>query len=195
MKVSKTFEKENSLYSKLSEKEREIFRKAKELVLPEKKVLTYSDLIQFETAKEILIPIKEKYKVSLEELFALMHEELFFPAEIVNKKLTILEAVVKYLKEEEELSLSEISKNIKRDERNVWHIYDNARKKHSEKFVVKEVKFWIPIGIFSEKLSALESIVFYLKEKFSLTYHEIAILLKRDDRTIWTVYQRAKKKC
>jgi len=195
LKVSKTFEKENSLYSKLSEKEREIFRKAKELVLPEKKVLTYSDLIQFETAKEILIPIKEKYKVSLEELFALMHEELFFPAEIVNKKLTILEAVVKYLKEEEELSLSEISKNIKRDERNVWHIYDNARKKHSEKFVVKEVKFWIPIGIFSEKLSALESIVFYLKEKFSLTYHEIAILLKRDDRTIWTVYQRAKKKC
>ena len=195
MKVSKTFEKENSLYSKLSEKEREIFRKAKELVLPEKKVLTYSDLIQFETAKEILIPIKEKYKVSLEELFALMHEELFFPAEVVNKKLTILEAVVKYLKEEEELSLSEISKNIKRDERNVWHIYDNARKKHSEKFVVKEVKFWIPIGIFSEKLSALESIVFYLKEKFSLTYHEIAILLKRDDRTIWTVYQRAKKKC
>ena len=183
------------MYSKLSEKEREIFRKAKELVLPEKKVLTYSDLIQFETAKEILIPIKEKYKVSLEELFALMHEELFFPAEIVNKKLTILEAVVKYLKEEEELSLSEISKNIKRDERNVWHIYDNARKKHSEKFVVKEVKFWIPIGIFSEKLSALESIVFYLKEKFSLTYHEIAILLKRDDRTIWTVYQRAKKKC
>jgi len=27
-----------------------------------------------------------------------------------------------------------------------------------------------------------------------LTYHEIAVITNRDDRTIWTVYNRAKKK-
>ena len=43
-------------------------------------------------------------------------------------------------------------------------------------------------------LSILESIVRYLKETGSLSYHNIAILLKRDDRTIWTVYKRALKK-
>ena len=34
----------------------------------------------------------------------------------------------------------------------------------------------------------------YLKDKLNLTYHEIAVLLNRDDRTIWTCYNIAKKK-
>ncbi|MBI2005629.1 MAG: hypothetical protein HYS80_02600, partial [Candidatus Aenigmarchaeota archaeon] len=39
-----------------------------------------------------------------------------------------------------------------------------------------------------------ENIAAYLKDTFGLTYHAIAVLLNRNDRTIWTVYQRAKKK-
>ena len=53
----------------------------------------------------------------------------------------------------------------------------------------------IPSNIFIDRsISVLEAIVKYLKEKKGLTYHEIAVLLNRDDRTIWTVYQRARKK-
>jgi len=33
-----------------------------------------------------------------------------------------------------------------------------------------------------------------MKESFGMTYHEIALSLNRDDRTIWTVYNRALKK-
>ncbi len=44
------------------------------------------------------------------------------------------------------------------------------------------------------KLSALESIIEYLKEIRKLNYHEISILLNRDERNIWTMYNRAKKK-
>jgi hypothetical protein len=33
-----------------------------------------------------------------------------------------------------------------------------------------------------------------LKEEKEMTYHKIAEALNRDDRTIWTVYNRAKKK-
>lgn len=44
------------------------------------------------------------------------------------------------------------------------------------------------------KLSVLEVLVEYLKDKKELSYHEIAVLLNRDDRTIWTVYNRVKKK-
>jgi hypothetical protein len=52
----------------------------------------------------------------------------------------------------------------------------------------------IPTKIFHDRtLSVLEAIVSYLKEK-QMTYHEIAILLNRNDRTIWTVYDRARKK-
>jgi len=43
-------------------------------------------------------------------------------------------------------------------------------------------------------LSVLENIVSYLKDTLGFRYHQIAVMLNRDDRTIWTVYHRAKKK-
>ncbi|HLD04640.1 MAG TPA: hypothetical protein VJG90_02875 [Candidatus Nanoarchaeia archaeon] len=53
----------------------------------------------------------------------------------------------------------------------------------------------IPTKIFQDRrLAVLESIVLFLKEEQELSFHEIAILLNRDDRTIWTVYNRVKKK-
>ena len=53
----------------------------------------------------------------------------------------------------------------------------------------------IPSNIFKDRsLSVLEAIVKYLKEKRNLTYHQIAELVDRDDRTIWTVYNRVIKK-
>ena len=157
--------------------------------------LTQEEVVKLEKAKKLLLPIKEKYKLTFDELEKLVEEELFFPAAILNKKLTVLESVVKYLKEEHGVSLRRISNLLGRDERNIWHIYNRTRKKYPKRFVIKKTEFWIPVAIFSDKkLSALEVIVSYLKEELSLIYHEIALLLKRDDRTIWTVYQRAEKK-
>ncbi|MFH1649849.1 MAG: hypothetical protein ABIA93_04830 [Candidatus Woesearchaeota archaeon] len=53
----------------------------------------------------------------------------------------------------------------------------------------------LPSIIFQDRrLAILESIVAYLKEKEKCTYHEIAELTNRDDRTIWTTYQRSLKK-
>ncbi|MDD9952762.1 MAG: sigma-70 region 4 domain-containing protein [Candidatus Woesearchaeota archaeon] len=53
----------------------------------------------------------------------------------------------------------------------------------------------IPSFIFRDRsLAALEAIVVYLKDSQGLTYAQIARLLNRDDRTIWTTYTRAKKK-
>lgn len=53
----------------------------------------------------------------------------------------------------------------------------------------------IPTFIFRDRdLAALESVVVYLKDSHGLTYAQIAKLLNRDDRTIWTTYNRAKKK-
>jgi len=53
----------------------------------------------------------------------------------------------------------------------------------------------IPVSVLSDRsLATLEAVVEYLKEVLGLSYHEIAVLLKRDDRTVWTCYQRAKKK-
>ncbi|MAG50254.1 hypothetical protein CL621_01275 [archaeon] len=59
----------------------------------------------------------------------------------------------------------------------------------------KEEYISIPSHVLKDRtLSVLEALVEYLKEKQNLTYHEISILINRDERNIWTVYSRAKKK-
>lgn len=56
-------------------------------------------------------------------------------------------------------------------------------------------KYSLPVSVIAErKMSVLESIVYYLKTEYSLSYHDIALIIRRDDRTVWTVYQRALKK-
>ena len=53
----------------------------------------------------------------------------------------------------------------------------------------------VPTFVFKDRtIAALEAIVVYLKDNQGLTYAQIAKLLNRDDRTIWTTYARAKKK-
>ena len=60
--------------------------------------------------------------------------------------------------------------------------------------LLKEIKT-IPLSIFSlTKLSALENIVYYLTSKKQLKQTEIAFLLKRNPRTIWTTLVRAEAK-
>ena len=138
---------------------------------------------------------KDFEKSSSEFLHSIKHEGIIIPDEIFTKKLTILEAIVKYLKENLDISYSEIAKLINRDERNIWHTYDVAKKKLKEKFVLKDSEFFIPLSIFSNrKLSILENLVFYLKQEFNLSYHKIAVVIHRNDRTVWTVYQKAKRK-
>lgn len=52
----------------------------------------------------------------------------------------------------------------------------------------------VPVSIFSTKLSPSEALCRYLKENRNLSFHEIAVLLNRDDRSIWTSYSRSSKK-
>jgi len=45
-----------------------------------------------------------------------------------------------------------------------------------------------------KSLGIIESVTKYLKEHMNLSYHQIALLLQRDDRVIWVTYNRAIKK-
>jgi hypothetical protein len=64
-----------------------------------------------------------------------------------------------------------------------------------KKILKNESEQLIPVSIFNKpKLSPFEAIVKYLKEEKGLNYHQIGEILNRDERNIWTVYNRAKKK-
>jgi len=111
------------------------------------------------------------------------------------KALSSLELVVKYLKENLKLTNIKISDLLNRSPQTVFTTYKNSIKKYSRALPVEYSAYDIPVGIFRQrKLSTLETIASYLKDNFDLTFHNIALLLNKDDRTIWTVYNRGRKK-
>lgn len=120
---------------------------------------------------------------------------LFLPTAIFNKKLTVLESIVKYLRENKQFSLKQIADILGRDERNVWHIYHATKTKAPRKFSNLLKHFEVPVSIFPDtQLSAQEAVVCYLRNSLGLTFNEIAEVLARSASTIRTVYQRCRRK-
>jgi len=118
--------------------------------------------------------------------------ELLIPSSIFSSRLAPLQALVKFLKEEKKLSNAQISSAIKRDIRTIWLTYSAVAKKRLT--FKKSDSAAVPLGIFSdEKLSILEAFVSYWCAK-GMTYSEIARMVSKDPRTIWTVRRRAVRK-
>jgi hypothetical protein len=123
-------------------------------------------------------------------------EEVEIPVSVFNNDyLSSLETIVKYLRENLGLSYKEIALFTNRNPIVLAVTYRNAKRKLQAKLAEKISPYSIPVKILhNRKLSVLENLVSYLKDNFSLSYHNIALLLNRDDRTIWTVYHRSKNK-
>lgn len=116
------------------------------------------------------------------------------PLCVFSSKLSSLETIVKYLKENLKLNFKQISLELGRSIKTVWQAYSGSKKKYTNALIADDFSITIPISLFKDRgLSVLEHIVFYLKNK-GMRYSEIARVLERDPRTVWTVYQRAKKR-
>jgi hypothetical protein len=152
--------------------------------------------------------IAHEYGITPRELLSSLSEKkILIPISAFLSDNCPLECVVKHLRDVEGLSINEIASLLKRDYTTIWRTYKNSMAKspaesHSndEKKVYKklsldaaEIKF--PVEIFADsRLSVLESAVLFLKEQFALSLHEIASVMNRNDRTIWTVLHRAEVK-
>ena len=116
----------------------------------------------------------------------------------VDRELAPLESISEYLKEQKSLTYHEIAVLVGRDDRTIWTCYNRAQKKRAvtpRKAEKPEKVIEIPLEIFKNRTFApLESMTTHLKDALKLSFHEIAIVLNRDDRTIWTCYNRAQKK-
>ena len=55
-------------------------------------------------------------------------------------------------------------------------------------------KTFVPASVFNNDIGPAEALVKYMKENLNLKLRDIAKLLKRDERTIWTTYRNSKKK-
>jgi len=152
-------------------------------------------------AYNILLPLikhfKEEYKLSKEELMSLYEgvEEINIPLSIFSHNLSPLEALVKYLKENLHLRYHEIATKLNRDDRSIWKTYQQSKTKSESPFEFTKDKIFIPISIFKNRnLSILENLVVYLKNDLNVQVKEISHLLNKNTSTIWTAYNRARKK-
>jgi len=92
------------------------------------------------------------------------------------------------------MNYGEIAKELQRDERTIWTAYKKAKEKQPEPITIKETEIYLPLSMINNnKFTILESIILYLKEK-GMKYSKIADLLSRDQRNVWTIYSRVRKK-
>ncbi len=119
------------------------------------------------------------------------------PLSVFSDKLSMLETIVKYLREDLDMSLTEIARLTKRGLTTISTTYKNAVTKHPNRLKErKEPKeFSIPVLVISNrKLSTFEAVVMHLKYKLRLRFSEIANYLNRENRIIWKIHSRALKK-
>jgi len=130
--------------------------------------------------------------ISTNELDILIPSSIF-----CDRSLSFFEVLVAYLRETRKLSYHEIADLTNRDQRNIWTVYQRAAAKRER--LPKQIRvvsnIFIPLSVLRDRsVSVLEVVVAYLKKNTKLSNHQIARLLNRSDKTIWTVHNRAKKK-
>jgi len=149
--------------------------------------------------------IEKKYSISKKDFLTILEKKQLeekqntnngIPITILNnKKLSSLETIVKFLRENKKLSYKEIGKLLSRNSQSLAVSYAISRKKMPEiiKDVVNSNTIIIPFIAFSSHLSILESICEYLHSQ-NHSYADISRMLNLNPRTVWTVCHRARIK-
>ena len=120
--------------------------------------------------------------------------DILIPVSIFTNGASGLESISKYLKDVLGIRYCNIAGILNRDDRTIWGAHQGANAK-SENFDAADSGVKVPVSIFHDrKLSVLEAISEYLKEERSMRFCEIAQAINKNQRTVWTVYSRAKKK-
>ncbi len=151
-----------------------------------------------EALKLLLEHFEDQYNVEPDQLLSILEEK---PRDnkiplvsFSNDRLSTLEIVVKYLKENQDRKYSEIAKLLNRDDRTIWSSYNNSLKKYKGPLLIKG-QIFIPVSIFSNReKSTLENLVIYLKDELGFSYKEISTTLRKEYQTIYTTYRRGKAK-
>ncbi|MDO8563593.1 MAG: LamG-like jellyroll fold domain-containing protein [Nanoarchaeota archaeon] len=182
-------------FGSLSRKKKKISKDKllKALLITKTEITIKESVPQSEVINILFEEIQKKYAITKQELLQIINENIndTIPVSIFTKGLGGLEAVCKYLKENKGLSYVEIARLLNRDQRTIWTAYNKASKKISYSLEINENTPLLPLSFIGDrKHTVIESSIIYLKEK-GFKYVEIAKLLNRDQRNIWTTYKKA----
>ncbi|MBS3138905.1 hypothetical protein J4207_04330 [Candidatus Woesearchaeota archaeon] len=142
---------------------------------------------------ELITGLDTKQKQQI--LAQLLQTKEGIPISAFNSSLSGLEIVVRYAKDNDRRSFSEIAATLNRKLSTIYTTYTKSRKKFSQALDVSDNSVCIPITIFHDRRYAvLELIISFLKEQERLSFKEIAALLHKHYNTITTTYRRYKSK-
>ena len=149
----------------------------------------------YQTLKKLYTKLKDKYKLTpIDIMSKLDKKEILIPSCVFSRKLSTFESIVKYLKENLSLPNRKIAILASKSQKSIWQSSNSAKKKLPPVFEIVPSDYYIPVSILKKPFTILESVVMYLKDELMLNFHEIGVVLKRDNRTVWTVYQKAKER-
>jgi hypothetical protein len=123
-------------------------------------------------------------------------DNISIPLNIFSTELGTLETLTKYLKENLGYSFSTIAELLNRDPRTIWGAFSSASAKNPSPFFgIDETAIQLPVVMLRDRhFGMLENLVWHMHENLGLKYSRIAVLIKRNDRTVWTAWMRARKK-
>jgi len=144
---------------------------------------------------EVLEIIKNQFNISSDDLAKLlMSNEILVPIEIfAERKLSLLQSLVKYLRENKNNTNKKISDLLIKDNRSIWLAYEKAKQRKAEVFTITKSELNVPLLIFKGKDSLLGPLVLYLKS-LGFSNRNIAEKLNRGETTISTIYRRSLQK-
>ncbi len=150
------------------------------------------------TKEEALATISQliqEFHVDFDAIQRYVYEkDLLIPASIFVPEISCFAAICIFLKDSKHLRFHEIAVLLQRNDRTIWTTYTNAKKKFSHPLQVTDMDIYIPLRLLQDrKHTIFEHIVLYFRDVKKMRYHDIAVLVHRNDRTIWTTYHRVKK--
>ncbi|MFH1439318.1 MAG: hypothetical protein ABIG89_02050, partial [Candidatus Woesearchaeota archaeon] len=145
--------------------------------------------------------LKDKYKSEFDDVINILDKDVSIPFDVFVSGRNLLESLSCYLVDSLDYSFDEISLLLNRNIKIVTKAY-NSKKKTEDKSCLNNIystkslhSIKVPLVLFrSRSLSMMEHLVKYLKESYNLKFSQIAKLLNKDQRTIWTIYMRSCKK-
>ncbi|MGV8150630.1 MAG: hypothetical protein ACP5NV_02780 [Candidatus Woesearchaeota archaeon] len=154
-----------------------------------------SNKIDLQLKNEKIDILLKKSKEELVQIILGM-EDYSVPINVLSAGLHPLQAIVKYLHEEKKLKIRHISILLNRNVQTIWTSYRQVKSKkipskNSRKKISNQNQISIPLSILSKNNnSILESTVHYLNSVHKMPQAQIAKLLGKSIKTIWTCNNR-----
>ena len=116
----------------------------------EEEIIKYTSEITSSLVRDVVEKLsKERTKerelklIKEERLTTKESREVLIP-NIFTRELSVLEVIIKFLREDKNLRYSEIAKLINRDPRSVWLTYKRAIKKRKEPLIIEKGRVKVP---------------------------------------------------